>query len=201
MSVEIARGEGAALGSEAEGIVETLDQAKTFSRQAVQQLRDAIWSLHHSATTDAPVSLPELLGEMVQQYRPRLDVQLRVGGARRDHDPRTDHELVRIAGEALFNVASHAEARRASVRLAYSATGTTLSIADDGSGDPSTLRRLLRIESQSAAGTGHRGLRNMATRAETIGATLTFRRSRLGGVQVSVFLDHTAHPAPSQEDT
>lgn len=191
MSVEIARGETASLGADGAGIVATLDQAKTFSQQAVSQLRDAIWSLHHSATTDAPVGLPELLSEMAQQYRPRLDVRLRVSGSAHASDPRTDHELARIAGEALFNVASHADARRADVRLTFAPTSLTLSVADDGSGDPATLRRLLRLESSSGAVTGHRGLRNMATRAESIGAALTFRRSRLGGVQVAVTLDDT----------
>lgn len=208
MAMEIARGESAALGPGAGAVTEQLDRAKMLAQQAVEQLREAIYSLHHPVSGDAPVALPELLAELAQQYRPRLNVQLRVEGGARTGDAAIDHELARIAGEALFNVASHADATRANVRLRRTDDAVVLSIADNGSGDPATLRRLLRVEMQSGADSGHRGLLNMATRAEHLGATLSFRRARLGGVQISVSVSTTterprdvAHHLVQQEDT
>jgi signal transduction histidine kinase len=101
-------------------------------------------------------------------------------------ETRADHELTRIAGEALFNVATHADAGRAVVRLQYRPEAIRLSIADDGNGDPVTLSRLLRIERHALTDGRHRGLANMAVRAEKLGGSLAFRRARLGGVRVEV---------------
>lgn len=186
MSVEIARGDTVNLGAPAEQIARELDRAKTLTQQAVQQLSDAIYALHHPVETESPATLPDILVEMVSHYRPLLDATFRVEGGALPGDPRMDHELARIAGEALFNVASHARAERVEVRLRHTRGHLVLSIADDGKGDPLTLRRLLRIESRADAEASHRGLSNMATRADALGATFSLRRSRLGGVQVTV---------------
>jgi len=186
MSVEIARGDSVNLGEPAAQVARELDRAKTLTQQAVKELSDAIYALHHPVGSDEPATLPDILAEMVSHYRPRLDVKLSVEGGALPGDPRMDHELARIAGEALFNVASHAGATKALVRLRNTRGHLVLSIADDGKGDPLTLRRLLRIESRADAEASHRGLSNMATRAEVLDASFSLRRSRLGGVEVSV---------------
>ncbi|MEO6472125.1 MAG: histidine kinase, partial [Aeromicrobium sp.] len=186
MSVEIARGDTVNLGEPAEKIALELARAKALTQRAVQQLSDAIYSLHHPVESDAPATLPDILAEMVTHYRPLLDATLTVEGGALPGHPVTDHELARIAGEALFNVASHAQATRVVVRLRNTRGRLVLSVADDGKGDPLTLRRLLRIESRAVSEASHRGLSNMATRAEGLGGTFTLRRSRLGGVQVTV---------------
>jgi len=186
MSVEIARGDTVNLGKPAQQIARELDRAKTLTQQAVQQLSDAIYALHHPVGSDEPASLPDMLAEMVSHYRPRLNATFSVEGGALPGDSRIDHELARIAGEALFNVASHAQASRVVVRLRNTRGNLLLSIADDGKGDPLTLRRLLRIEIRADSEASHRGLSNMATRAEALGATFSLRRSRLGGVEVAV---------------
>lgn len=186
MAVELARGEAGELGPPAAALAGQLNQAKDLTQQAIQQLRDAIYALHHAASGEAPASLPELLAELAGHYRPRLPVQVRVDGGTAQVDPRADHELVRIAGEALFNVANHAKATRAVIRLRYRPLQLMLAIADDGTGDPVTLSRLLRIERNAVTDGRHRGLANMAARAEKVGGTIAFRRARLGGVRVEV---------------
>lgn len=187
MAVEMARGDAAALGPVAAGLGGQLDRAKDLTQQAIGQLREAIYALHHAASGDAPASLSELLAELAGQYRPRLPVQVRTeGGPQIPLGPQADHELVRIAGEALFNVANHAGASRAVIRLRYRADHLLLAIADDGDGDPVTLSRLLRIERNAVTDGRHRGLANMAARAEKVGGTLAFRRARLGGVRIEV---------------
>lgn len=186
MSVEIARGDTVNLGEPAEKVARELGRAKTLTQQAVQQLSEAIYALHHPVESDAPALLPDVLAEMVSHYRPLLDATFSVEGGALPGHPVIDHELARIAGEALFNVASHAHATRVVVRLRNTKGHLVLSVADDGKGDPLTLRRLLRIESRAMSEASHRGLSNMATRAEALGATFSLRRSRLGGVEVKV---------------
>ena len=83
-------------------------------------------------------------------------------------------------------MATHADAGRAVVRLQYRPEMIRLSIADDGNGDPVTLSRLLRIERHALTDGRHRGLANMAVRAEKLGGSLAFRRARLGGVRIEV---------------
>lgn len=200
MSVEIARGDSVNLGESAEQVSRELDRAKSLTQRAVKQLSDAIYALHHPPGSDAPATLPDILAEMVSHYRPLLDVTLSIEGGALPGHPRTDHELARIAGEALFNVASHAQATRVVVRLRNTRGRLVLSIADDGKGDPLTLRRLLRIESRAVSEASHRGLSNMASRADDLGATFSLRRSRLGGVQVTVNVPlEPARPIPKAE--
>ena len=186
MAVEMARGEVAVLGPAGAAAGQQLDRAKGLTQEAISQLREAIYALHHPASGESPASLPDLLTELAGHYRPRLQVQVRIEGGPPDNEGAADHELARIAGEALFNIATHADAQRAVVRLRYSPHLIVLSIADDGVGDPLTLSRLLRIERHAPTDGRHRGLANMAARAEKLHGSLAFRRARLGGVRIEV---------------
>ena len=58
-------------------------------------------------------------------------------------------------------------------------------MSDDGQGRPEEVRRSLRAASATPSGE-HRGLVNMNARAKELGGSLTFRRARLGGLQVQV---------------
>jgi signal transduction histidine kinase len=95
-----------------------------------------------------------------------------------------EHALLRIAGEALFNTAVHGNATRALVRLSYRDDAVALSIADDGTGDPDTLRLILRMAEAADVDGRHRGLANMRARAAEHGGTFDVHRSRIGGVRV-----------------
>ena len=195
MAVEMARGEVAGLGPAGAAAGQQLDRAKGLTQEAITQLREAIYALHHPESGESPASLSDLLTELAAHYRPRLQVQVRVEGRPPDLADTADHELARIAGEALFNVATHADAHRAVVRLRYSPGLMVLSIADDGVGDPLTLSRLLRIERHALTDGRHRGLANMAARAEKLNGSLAFRRARLGGVRVEVRIPLPIQPA------
>jgi signal transduction histidine kinase len=94
--------------------------------------------------------------------------------------------LARTAGEALFNVALHANASKAQVRLRYSDTDVALAVSDDGTGSPTTMRRTLRLAQINPADGRHRGLVGMASRAAEHRGTFAIRRARLGGVLVQV---------------
>ncbi len=183
MAVEVARGVAADEGRA--GIEERLTTAKELSAQAVDQLRRAIYALHQPQR-DVVHTLPELLLEVAEHHRPHLAVGVRVDGEVADLTADADHEIARAVGEALFNVATHAEARRAVVRLRYRPDELFVSVADDGTGDPSELARRLRLERGPSVDGRHRGLANIECRITELGGSIAFRRARIGGVRVEM---------------
>lgn len=85
---------------------------------------------------------------------------LRMEGLLDTEVPReTADHVVAVLSEALANVARHARARHADIRLAAADGEVRLTVRDDGAGVPSGGRRS--------------GLRNLAERAEQLGGTLT----------------------------
>ncbi|WP_239654818.1 MULTISPECIES: GAF domain-containing sensor histidine kinase [Rhodococcus] len=165
---------------------ERLDLAKDLTRRAVEQLRSAIYALNHSSD-EGRTSLPEMLEQLSVVHMPdELAVSLRVGGTPAELPGETEHALLRIAGEALFNAAVHAHATRAVLRLTYRTDTVVLSISDDGDGDPARMRLILKLAASNDLDGRHRGLANMQSRARELGGTLDVRRARIGGVQVLV---------------
>jgi len=179
MQIEVCR-------TEVEGpeVRQRLDLAKNLTRSAVEQLRSAIYALNHPSDAGR-TTLPEMLEQLATVHMPEdLRVTLRVQGAVAELPGETEHALLRIAGEALFNTAMHGNATRAIVRLAYKPSMVVLSIADDGTGDPDKLRLMLRLADVTDVDGHHRGLANMAARAREQGGTFDVQRSRIGGVRV-----------------
>src|SRR5664280_2686444 len=168
-------------------VVERLDDAKELTRRAVEQLRSAIYALHHGGWEREDVAgLPELLTEVAIQHRPHLAVSLRVEGQPFPLGTTVEHSLARVAGEALFNTSVHATATRAIVRLSYTDNQVKLWVSDDGTSDPAQLRRMLRLRKACDVDGRHNGLVNMASRAAELGGTFALRRARLGGLRVEV---------------
>lgn len=155
--------------------------AKELARATLSQVRSVIDEL----SPPAPAGLAPVLRDVVGELRGTTDLQiaLRTRGAPGPLSPAAVHALSQIAREALFNVARHAEARRAWVTLRSSEEGLRLAIADDGTGDPRELQR--RLEAGAANGS-HRGLGNIAERARELGGEARFARRRGGGVRLEL---------------
>ena len=200
MAVDVLRPEVAALDGGA-GIACRLDDTKRLMVVATEQLRSVIYALHHSRTAEDVASLPELLAEMAAQHRPHLAVTVRVDGRPEALGTAAEHALARTAGEALFNVAMHARATRAQVRLRYRAEHILLRISDNGHGDPAALRRTLRLARTNNADGRHRGLVGMASRTEALGGTLTLRRSQCGGVCVDARIPRRSNQSDPGESS
>ena len=94
-------------------------------------------------------------------------------------------ELLAIAREALANVARHAGARHAWIRIAPSAERLTVEIGDDGRG----------IEPEASVASGHHGLANMRARADRLGGEFSVESSAVGGTRIIVGIPRTAPPA------
>ncbi|MET7762457.1 histidine kinase [Streptomyces sp. NPDC005393] len=186
MTMEVCRAELEGLGGPVGEIAERLSSAKDLNRQAVERLRAAIYALHHSSKEPSgplPVMLERLSSVHLQT---ELEVRVRVEGSPVPLPPQAEQSILRLAGEALFNSASHGHASRALVLLRYRPGSVVLSVSDDGTGDPAQLRRTLRLCRATDLSGRHRGLANMLARAEELGGTLSIRRSRMGGIQLRV---------------
>lgn len=184
MALELARGDLIDIGEPGRGVLDHVLTARQLSKQAVEQLRRAIYALHQDSR-DTLSTLPELLADVAAQYRPHLKVQVRVEGEVCQLPVDADHGLARAVGEALFNVATHAEASRAIIRLRYRPNELMASVADDGSGDPTMLRRVLRLQRTHASGR-HCGLANIESQILELDGRIAFRRARLGGVRIEM---------------
>ncbi len=184
LAVDVCRAEAADRGDDAGA--ERLTGARDLIAKAGDQVRSVIYALNHErAGGEGPV-LPKLLRGLAAQHRPNLDVAVRLEGRPQPISAMAEHALARTAGEALFNVSLHARATRAVVRLRYAPDEVTLSISDDGHGDPVQLRRRLRLEARADSDGRHQGLANMARRAQELGGSFSVSRSKLGGVRLDV---------------
>lgn len=193
IAVDVASRDAAALGAGAEPIVEQLIRAKDLSQRAVEQLRQAIYALGRPHQ-DTLRSLPELLEELVGQHRGTIRVQVRIEGDEYPVSESVQHAITRAVGEALFNVFFHARASRAVVRLRYLPGVLVVSVADDGIGDPVSLRRHMRLAVRAHGDGRHQGLLNIQQRMAEQGGTVTIRRARLGGIRLELRL-----PVPDQD--
>ncbi|MEO6993871.1 MAG: ATP-binding protein, partial [Lacunisphaera sp.] len=98
------------------------------------------------------------------------------------------HNLLRIAQEAITNAVKHANAKHIEVTLRLEGHSVSLTIADDGTGFDPALR---------ANAEGHFGLRGMRTRARAIKADLTVTSSPGTGTTIQV----NASQPPLPHDT
>ena len=114
-----------------------------------------------------------------------IPVDFNVTGAERRLKPEVEVALYRMAQEALNNVARHAQATRAWVRLAFAPEHVTLTLRDDGQGFA------LPESPADFAPQGHFGLLGLHERAELIGAQLELRSTPGGGTTVEVHLPAT----------
>ncbi|WP_428847424.1 MadS family sensor histidine kinase [Mycolicibacterium cosmeticum] len=198
MQIEVCRSEIQARAGDLAGSADLLDRlhtAKTLTRSATEQLRSAIYTLNQPGDAGRS-TLPELMEQLATVHMPEdLRVCLKVEGAVAELPGEVEHALLRVAGEALFNTAMHGHASRAIVRLRYRPAAVTLSVSDDGTGDPDKLRLMLRMAEAPDVDGHHRGLANMLARCREHGGTFAVQRSRIGGVRVVATIPRKGIPS------
>jgi signal transduction histidine kinase len=111
-----------------------MDNAKRLARDSLAEARRSVQALRPQALEDS--RLPEALAGEVARWSATSAV---VGEVKTTGDPRALHPevevtLLRVAQEALANVAKHAGAAHAWVTLSYMEDVVTLDVRDDGSG-------------------------------------------------------------------
>jgi signal transduction histidine kinase len=166
----------------------SLEDAKRLTATAVRRLRSTLQSLREGTTADDE-ELPDMLRRLKAQHPVRrLEVSVEVTGTPVPLAAAVSRSLCQMASESVFNAVVHGHAHRAVIRLSYGRGVIALCVADDGSGNPKTLRKIIRGE---VPGTGlgyHLGLADIAARAEEMGWSLRADRSDLGGIAIRVSL-------------
>jgi signal transduction histidine kinase len=153
---------------------EKVERVQGLAREALEELRSLILELRPPDL--ARDGLCAALRKHVEVLRPLhaaeidLDLDARVSAG----DGR-DHEVLRIAQEAVQNALRHADAKRVSVRLAAREDGLELEVSDDGIGfqpsDPEVRGRRL-------------GLTSMEERAAELGGRLAIESRPGAGTTV-----------------
>ncbi len=162
-------------------VLERVLAAQSLARSAMDEIREVIFGL----ASDGQIELPRALRDVIDDVEAgtRLEVKLRVYGQTQPLPAATQHSLVQIAREGLFNVVRHADARHAWITLRWRPQVVSLSVADDGSGNHRKLQHQLFISGPNG---NHLGLTGIAERVRGLGGAAWFERRRGGGVKLRV---------------
>jgi nitrate/nitrite-specific signal transduction histidine kinase len=136
-----------------------LAQAVDELDATITEIRNAIFGLE-ARPADRPNHSAALLALIDEVTQPAgLEPTVRIDGPLNSLlSPALGDELLTVAGEALVNVARHAEARHVNVSVQVSAHDIVLQVLDDGHGP------------QGGPGDGH-GLVNLEARAQRLGGS------------------------------
>jgi signal transduction histidine kinase len=174
------------IDTDPEAARDALATIETTSRQVLDEMRRLLGVLRADDEPGSLVPAPglgELDSLVARTVGAGLPVDVRVDGERRPLAPGVDLAAYRIVQEALTNVAKHAGATQARLRLAYGDDALAIEVTDDG-------RRPVPPTSNG----GH-GILGMQERAVLYGGTLEAGPARTGGFRVRASLPYEATPA------
>jgi signal transduction histidine kinase/ligand-binding sensor domain-containing protein len=163
-----------------------LDSAIDQAAAAIREGRDAVQDLRSSTVTNDLALALNTLGQELAVDKNNDSAtapvfHIEVGGTARDLRPGVGDEIYRIAGEALRNAFSHADAKHIEMEIQYEARQLQLRLRDDGKGiDPKLLG--------DGGREGHYGLRGMRERAKLLGGKLTVWSQRNSGTEVELII-------------
>jgi signal transduction histidine kinase len=111
-----------------------IDNAKRLARDSLAEARRSVQALRPQALEDS--KLPDALADEVTRWTATSGVlaEVRTTGDPQALHPEVEVTLLRVAQEALANVAKHAGAAHAWVTLSYMEDVVTLDVRDDGAG-------------------------------------------------------------------
>jgi signal transduction histidine kinase len=156
----------AGLGSQLRQLAGELHAATRGVREELADLR---------ADTSAGVDLAGTLGDLLERVRTRSGVETELVCDASDRPPpAVEHEIWRIAQEAVLNAERHSGATRIAVRWHRDGYQSVLEVADDGRG----------VDAGPAPRADAYGLVGMRERADAIGGQLTVASPRGAGTTV-----------------
>jgi signal transduction histidine kinase len=159
------------------GASQKVEHAIESINLTIRDIRNFIFGLRPEPLDQA--GLVEALAAMAEEFRVNtmIDISLEVNGPADFELPADDTmQLLHLTREALSNVARHARAGHAEIRLVADERALELAIVDDGVGFDPTARR----------GPGHMGLGNMRTRASELNGELQVESAVGRGTRVAV---------------
>ncbi|GAA4055963.1 histidine kinase [Streptomyces shaanxiensis] len=164
-----------------EPVPEALLAIREAGREASRELRATLEALRDDGT--APPRGLDHVPELVERARAGgLDATLTIEGRRHDVPAAVDRTVYRIVQESLTNIARHADAATASVRVDYRPNALAVRVDDDGRATPGT------------APTPGVGLLGMRERVTALGGRLRAEPRGEGGftVQAELPVDRTS---------
>ncbi len=178
------------MADDPDGARARVDRAIDALNDTIRDLRGFVFGLRPELVERT--DLVGLLVALTEQLHQNSLVEVSLDLPERLDEPpaRVRAELLQIAREALSNVARHAGATEASVRLALNDTDLLLEIRDNGRGfDPSAAPR-----------DGHFGLANMDARAAALGGVLEVESAAGGGTHIIVRIPVDGYEGAFQVD-
>jgi signal transduction histidine kinase len=120
-----------------EQVPETLLAIQAAGREATRELRATLEALRDDDTT--PPHGLDHVPDLVERARTTgLDATLTIEGQRHDMPATVDRTAYRIVQESLTNIARHAAAATASIRIDYRPDALAIRVDDDGKATPDT---------------------------------------------------------------
>ena len=168
-----------------------VDEAIDALHAVIRDVRNFIFGLRpvllEAGTLDAGIR--QLATELRRNSGVAVEVEINDRGGRLASLPiETTAELLAITREALSNVARHASAATASVRLDADAEPMRLEVYDDGHG----------FDVDALVDRTHHGLSNIRSRAAALGATFDVRSGASSGTRIIVLLPYRRGPHGAQ---
>ncbi len=157
-----------------------LELARNMARHSLSEARRSVWDLRSHLLENR--SLAAALEEMAAPLSANTGINIHVhtSGTARKLPALMEHNLLRIAQEALVNAFKHSRAKTIVVGLNYNVQQVELRIHDDGVG--------FDIPTARSASNGHFGLLDMKERAEKIGARFSTSTQPGNGTEIRVIV-------------
>jgi signal transduction histidine kinase len=154
-----------------------LEEQRGLIARLQSETHDFLWDLRDPARHDG--SLVESLAAQTAYLQSLTDVPIRLDAAADlpRVPPLVQYQCLRIVREAVSNAVRHGDPTGIDLRLAVSAAGLSLTVADDGRGFDVAGRQTVA---------GHFGLRGMRERARRIGAAIEIESRPGRGTRVEV---------------
>lgn len=173
-------GSGSGLSAEAERLIADLSEIQGVAQRTLDRIRTRSRLLHPVILDD--FGLQQAVGWYADEFARQhgVETSFEPSGDLGGIPPDVATHLYRIVQEALTNVARHAGASSATVRLGRQGDVIDLSIEDDGRGVQGVPA------SGSMAGPGGIGITSMRERAALMGGTFTIGARPGGGTVVAV---------------
>jgi signal transduction histidine kinase len=169
------------LDDDPEATRRSLATIRSVSRDVLRDLGDTVGLLRAdtAATVEPAAGLTGIADLVTATASTGLDVRLDVRGPQHPLPAAVEATLHRLVQESLTNVLRHASARTATVTVDHGPADLTVTVADDGAGDPGT------------GPPGH-GLQGMRERVALLGGRMSAGNRDGGGFAVTAVLPVTA---------
>jgi signal transduction histidine kinase len=160
-----------------------------MSRRSLSEARRSVWDLrsHLLENSNLITALKEMA--MPLSLSAGIEIAVESSGTPAKLPAVTEHNLLRIAQEALANACKHSQAKRVVVALNYEREQLQLRIRDDGSG--------FDMQNAGTVNDGHFGLLDMQERAEKIGGRFAISSKPGWGTEVLTIIATFSEPAQS----